>query len=453
MDEVLRSEAERIFNGIRKTLLNRSLYQKLKGGERREVQWLVPSIYLPDERAFMFLVDMERLPVKKEQLTDDPAVAKQISATLGGRPVAITNSRGVAVTVGRDVPERVERQKLPRRVDLDLDAVPEGDYMLPIGRAEAGPLWRPLAELDTVLVAGTRRQGKSMWLNAALAALLTTNGPERLQVALIDLKEVELQHWQAAPHLFGGEVAVDAAGADRILGQLLGELDRRRALFSQVGARELDTYNERAAAPLPAILLVADEVPDLALAGADRAIRSLVRIVQKGGAFGIHAVITAQRPDSTVITGLLKSNLGTRITFWLPSTDDYRIALNPPSGWQAPAGMTRAKGRLIARLYDGERVCQGYYLDDDALAAAVARVAGGQPGASVLAPAEADMVRWAIAENGGYLGRAEIAGSLGVSDWKAGRIGAEWEHRGWLEKDPAAGNKRRVTVALAEIAG
>ena len=446
----IQREARLAWLTMRYVLESRGLCQKTKDGIRH-IQYKGWE-YLDDIRAFMFIVDTARMPGVALEALDKPDVAKHLRAALEGRPVIFTNHRGFAITVGRDVPARTERRRLPVRVDLDLGGIPSGALMLPIGETASGPVWRSLHDLDTVLVAGTRRQGKSMWLNAALAALLTANTPDALQVALIDLKEVELRHWQAAPHLFGGIVATDAEDAMPLLGRLHGEYERRRALFSAAGiVRNLAAYNDRAAEPLPAILLIADEVPDLALGDAGEAIRLLTRIVQKGGAFGIYVILSAQRPDSSVIPGILKAQLATRITFWQPSANDYRVALQQPAGWRVPDGMERRPGRLIACLPGGEVVAQGYCLNDEVLEAVVARVCGGTTGVPLLAPVEAEMVAWAIRENDGYLGLADIQRELGLTAWKARRLAQKWEQRAWLVKDPDAKNKRRLTEELEEL--
>jgi DNA segregation ATPase FtsK/SpoIIIE-like protein len=395
-------------------------------------------------------VDTNRLP--RKVAIADLAGAKtthHLTAVVGKR-VGVLNTTGLTYYVLFQPPPL---RRLPRRIDLDLESRPGGGpYLLPIGEGQAGPVWRTLAQLDAVLVGGTRRLGKSTWLNAALAALLTAHGPDDLRVALVDPKEVELRQWAAVPHLVG-DVATDAAEAEALLGLVLGELETRRALFAQVGARNLEAYN-RHADPLPAILLVVDEVADLALeAGGPKAdvFKVLARLVGKGGAFGIHAILATQRPDAEAVAGILKANLATRLSFWLPSGIDYRLVLSPAPGQSLPQ-LPRLPGRMIARLSDGYHVLQGYHLDDDQVAAIARRLSGERPTpAAVLSQAEAELVLWAVEENAGYLSRENLAHGLGLTTWKAGQLGLEWERRGWLAKDPDAGNKRKVTVALLDL--
>lgn len=454
--EMLQAEASRAFAAVRQVLLNRGLVQKLKSGAVREVAWRA-VVWLDDCRAFAFVADIHRLPVPLEKIVDDK-VAHQISSALAGRPVRIVNNRGLAVLVGIDIPERPEHRRIPARIALDLDNRPKGRFLVPLGVGVTGPVWKPLAELDAILVGGTRRLGKSMWLNAMLAALMTAHTPEELRVVLIDPKEVELATWEHAPHLLG-PIATDGAEAEALLAQVHGELKRRKALLRAAGTVNLAEYNARQEDPdkrLPVILIVVDELSDLAImaGGAMSApLQILAAAVMKGGAFGIHAVLSLQRPDSESVAGFLKANLATRISFWFPSATDYRITLNPAGGEPLPSIGRRRPGRMIARLDDGYHVLQGYCLALESRRGIAAKIAAGDtnPGAAVLTRAERAMVRWAMEENDGYLAIADIGQRLEISDWKARQVAAEWEQSGWLAKDPDAANKRRVLVALAGL--
>jgi len=430
-----------------------------KGGELVQVGY--KSLALAETPTFgpvgLLEVDTQRLP-RKVVVSDLAAdrTTHHLAAVVGTR-VGVLNTTGLTYFLLLDPPPR---RRLPRRVDLDLENRPSGGpYLVPIGESQSGPVWRTLVQLDAALIGGTRRLGKSTWLNAALAALLTAHGPNDLQVALVDPKEVELRQWGAVPHLVGG-VATNAAEAEALLGLVLGEMETRRALFAQVGARNLEAYNRQATGAnvgsLPAILLVVDEVADLALeAGGPKAdvFKVLTRLVGKGGAFGIHAILATQRPDAEAVAGILKANLPTRLSFWLPSSVDYRLTLAPSPGQSLPT-LPRIPGRMLARLSDGYHVLQGYYLDDDQAAAIARRLNGDRPTpAAVLSQAEAELVTWAIEENAGYLSRENLAHGLELSDWKAGQLGADWERRGWLAKDPDASNKRRVTTVLLDLLG
>lgn len=399
-------------------------------------------------------VDTQRLPrrVSVGDLTHERTLHHLTAVT--GHPVRVLNTTGLTYAV---LLQPQPRRRLPAGVALaDAGDPPPGPYQVPVGLAENGPLWRSLPDLDVVLVAGTRGMGKSTWINVALAWLLATNGPEALRVAIIDPKEVELATWAGAPHLLG-PVATDAAEAEVLLGRVLGELDARRSLFARAGARNLADYNAKTGEALPLVLVVADELGDLAHAAGGAksgALATLARLIAKGRAFGVHAILATQRPDSDAVAGILKANIATRLAFWLPDAANYRIALNPPAGQRLPH-VARTPGRMLARLADGYQVLQAFHLPDADLERIAAEVAGGHRASIAPAPlgqAEIDLVRWALAENGGHLTAANIRAALGLSEWRAASLARDWQTRGWLEKDPLAANARRVTAELAELA-
>jgi energy-coupling factor transporter ATP-binding protein EcfA2 len=425
-----------------------------KDGSTVEVQF--SAIQVAETEAagtvLLLVVDTIRLPrrVSIPDLTNAKTI-QHLAAVVGHR-VRVLPGQGLTYAV---MLSNEPRQRLPARALLsDAGEPPPGAYVVPIGLGERGPVWRTLPDLDCILVAGQRGMGKSTLVNLSLAWLLSHNDASRLRVALVDPKEVELALRAGAPHNLG-PVARDTAEADRLLGQVLGEMDGRRSLFARAGVRSLAAYNSRADRPLPLVLVVADEVADLALeAGAKAgALATLARLVAKGRAFGIHAVLSTQRPDAEAVSGILKANVASRFAFWLPDSANYRIALNPGRGQQLPS-IPRVPGRCVARLADGYHVLQSFYLEDAELERLAADVAAGHqvildPGP--LGPAEVDLVRWAIKENDGGLGIENIQNGLGLSSWQARRLAEAWQARGWLEKRGPATLPRQITGSLVEL--
>lgn len=349
------------------------------------------------------------------------------------------------------------KQRLPERVALaDAGDPPPGEYQVPIGVGARGTVWQTLQEIDCALVAGTRRRGKSTFLNTALAWLLSRNTPDRLRVALVDPKRVELKMWQRAPHLIG-PVARTLEEAEQLLGQVLGELEGREMLFDRADALNLDDYNAHAAKPLPVILVVVDELGDLALQLKNTrtgALATLTRIVQLGGAFGIHAFLATQRPAADVVDGILKANVATRIAFSLPDSANFGIVLGPAAGQKLPR-IPDHKGRMIAKLAGGFQVLQGFYLPTDELKRIAADVAAGtRPDLlpRALGRGEMEMITWALEVNDGGLSIENIQQFMGLPAWQARKLAERWEARGWLSKDRARGNRRYVTGALTELA-
>jgi len=434
---------------VQRALTQLGYCYETKGGDLVQVGF--KSLTLSGEHYGLLEVDTTRLP-RRVTVPDlaHPKTLHHLTAVVG-RPVKRLNTSGLTYVLVLQPPRR---GRLPRRVDLDLDQRPAaGPYLVPIGAGRDGPIWRTLGQLDAVLIGGTRRLGKSTWINAALAALLSAHGPGDLQLALVDPKEVELTTWAEAPHLLG-PVATDAESAAGLLGRVWGELENRRALFAGTGARNLGRYNAQASQPLPAILLVIDELADLAIdAGGPKAelFKLISRLIGKGGAFGIYAILATQRPDAEAIAGLLKANLSTRLAFWLPSSLDYRLVLNPAPGQRLPQ-LEHHAGRLLARLPDlGYTVLQGFYLDDEQAAAIAQRVAGHPPEGAALDQQQARLIAWAVEDQAGYLTIETLAQGLGLKKWKAEQLAKNWERRGWLVKDASQGNKRRVTGALLDL--
>ena len=318
----IRDSLESIFRGVRHTLLNRGLYRTRKDSGVQEVAWK-RTILLKDLGVVAFEVDVGRLPIKIEQLLD-PEVAHQMQASLNGRRVKVTNSRGLVFGVKLEPEPPKPQVSLPRRVPLDLDARPVrqgagetlGATLIPIGQAASGPVWRSLLETGHILVGGESGSGKSTWLNAALAALLAAHTPQELQVALIDPKEVEFQAYQGVPHLFA-PLATEVNDASALTARLAAELDRRRALFTRAGVKSLARYNECAADPLPLILLIVDEVTDIALSAGLKSsfYTDLIRLASKGRAFGLAIVLATQNPKAEVLNTLIRGNMSTRISF------------------------------------------------------------------------------------------------------------------------------------------
>ena len=200
------------------------------------------------------------------------------------------------------------------------------------------------------------------------------------------------------------------------------------------------------------------EVADLVLlSGGTRSdmSRLLIRLVAKGGAFGLHAILATQRPDGEAIAGLLKANLATRITFWLPSGVDYRLALNTPAGVTIPR-ISRIPGRMVARLSDGLRVLQGYHVSDEEIAALATRLRGEK--FSPLSPLERELVTYALDCLDGEFNINILAeafqGRISRNALKA--LARRWERAGWLTERYAANQARRVTgelLALLEVGG
>jgi S-DNA-T family DNA segregation ATPase FtsK/SpoIIIE len=197
------------------------------------------------------------------------------------------------------------------------------------GQAIVGDLTR----MPHLLIAGATGQGKSVFVNVLIASLLFQCTPERLRLILIDPKRVELSGYNNLPHL-AVPVIVEPGHAAAALRWAVAEMDRRYKLLSAEGVRNLQGYNERAAAknarPLPFVVIVIDELADLMMVAAGEIEELVCRIAQLARAVGIHLVIATQSPRTDIITGLIKANIPSRIAFAVPSQIDSRVILDSP---------------------------------------------------------------------------------------------------------------------------
>ena len=203
---------------------------------------------------------------------------------------------------------------------------------LSLGRDVSGrPVVADLATMPHLLIAGTTGSGKSVCITALTACLVMNNTPDDLKLAMIDPKRVELMRFNGLPHLMGS-VETDI---ERILGVLrwaTSEMDYRYKLLEKARARNIDSYNHKMARQnkktLPKIVIMIDELADLMINAPDQTEHALVRLAQKARAIGIHLILATQRPSTDVVTGLIKANFPTRISFTVASSIDSRVILD-----------------------------------------------------------------------------------------------------------------------------
>jgi len=290
----------------------------------------------------------------------------RMEAPVPGRPyvgVEIPNKNSRLVTL-REVLESKEYQSAKAKSKLAIA----------LGKDVAGAVRvGDLARMPHLLIAGATGAGKSVAINAIIGSILTQASPDDVRFLMIDPKMVELNMYNGIPHLLS-PVVIEV---DKVVGLLkiaIAEMERRYRSFSQLGVRNLDGYRKLRAERLargdsslknlPAIVIIIDELADLMMAAPEEVEGLICRLAQLARATGIHLVIATQRPSVDVITGLIKANIPTRISFMVSSAVDSRTIIDM-------GGAERLLGRgdmlyLPAEAGKPERIQGAFVADDEA---------------------------------------------------------------------------------------
>jgi S-DNA-T family DNA segregation ATPase FtsK/SpoIIIE len=246
----------------------------------------------------------------------------RIEAPVPGRPVVGIEvpNQAKAVVALRGLLESEQFRRLRERGRLPLAL---GEHL----SKEA--VVADLAKMPHLLIAGATGSGKSVCINALIATLLMFHTPDTLRLLLVDPKRVEMTAYQDLPHLLA-PVVVDAERTVPALRLVLQEMDQRYRAFAEAGVRNIDGWNRLGGERprLPYIVVIIDELADLMMLAPDEVERSICRLAQLARATGIHLVVATQRPSVDVVTGLIKANIPTRISFMVTSQVDSRTILD-----------------------------------------------------------------------------------------------------------------------------
>ena len=219
-----------------------------------------------------------------------------------------------------------------------------------------------LAKMPHLLIAGATGAGKSVALNAIVSGLLMERSPAELRMLLIDPKRVELTPYNGVPHLLN-PVIVEVDEVVSMLKGVINEMMNRYRQMEEIGVRNIEAYNERNSdEPMPFLLVVVDELADLMMTAAADVEQSLCRLAQLGRATGIHLILATQRPSVDVVTGLIKANFPSRISFGVTSHTDSRTILDV-NGAEKLLG----KGDMLYLPRDAARPlrAQGVFISDE----------------------------------------------------------------------------------------
>ena len=322
-----------------------------------------------------------------------------------------------------------------------------------------------LTTLPHLLMAGATGSGKSVYLNTVIASLLYTRSPEDVRFIMIDPKMVELTLFEGIPHLLM-PVITDVRMASKALAWVVGEMERRYAMLSNLRCRDIRSYNERTTdradrERLPYLVVLIDELSDLMMVAAKDVEDSIIRLTQKARAVGIHVIMATQRPSVDVITALIKANCPARIAFQVAQRTDSRTILDA-NGAEALVG----RGDMLYKSpsASGLRRVQALLITEDEIERIVAEARRfGEPefvqlaldaderrdGDLLDADADEDMFdeAWAIVLESGKTSTSYIQRRLRIGYNRAARLIEMMEERGYL--GPAIGTRPREVLKKA----
>ncbi len=231
-------------------------------------------------------------------------------------------------TVGIELPNS-SRENVYLSEILDNSDFKKKEIKLPIalGKNISGkPIIGDLASMPHLLIAGTTGSGKSVCINTIILSLLYRHTPDKCKFILIDPKMLELSTYEGVPHLLC-PVITEAKKAASVLGWVVKEMESRYRLMTREGVRNIDGYNSKHKLPMPYIVVVVDEMSDLMLVAGKEIENYIQKLSQMARAAGIHIIMATQRPSVDVITGTIKANFPTRISFQVTSKIDSRTIL------------------------------------------------------------------------------------------------------------------------------
>jgi DNA segregation ATPase FtsK/SpoIIIE, S-DNA-T family len=327
-----------------------------------------------------------------------------------------------------------------------------------------------LAKQPHILIAGTTGSGKSGCVNALLSSILLRASPNEVRMVLVDPKQVELNHYEAIPHLLTPVVTSPRLAAN-VLQNLIREMEQRYTLMAPLRARNIVELNKirlkMDEQPLPYILCVIDELADLMMIAPHEVEDAIIRLAQKARAVGIHLVLATQRPSADVITGLIKANVPARIAFAVSSQVDSRVILD-----QNGAESLLGQGDMLFRPVEESRPkrVQGAFISEEEIEKLslhwrrqgepemqeelleAVESEGGEDGGDDLDPDSDDLLAEAIATvvQMGTASTSMLQRRLRVGYTRAGRLIDMMERRGVISGYEGS-KARQVLITEADL--
>ncbi len=403
---------------------------------------------------------------RKVSVSRIAALQHDLELALAAAPIRIETPVPGRPIVGIEVPnESVSVVALRGILESDAFKKKKSPLKIALGRDVSGaPMTADLGTMPHLLIAGATGSGKSVCINSIIACLLYDNSPDDLRLIMVDPKRVELVNFNGIPHLLG-PVVVNADEVVACLRWVVREMDNRFTLFAKHKVRNIDAYNEKMEESdgdntMPYIVVLIDELADLMLAAPDETEKLLTRLAQMARATGIHLVIATQRPSVDVVTGLIKANFPSRISFAVTSSVDSRVVLDTPG-----AEKLLGRGDMLYMASDSSKLLrlQGCFVSDDELARLVHfwrekaitdmrdivqeppwKAMGGngkEDGDEALIQQATELVRQFDRTSISFLQR-----KMGIGYPRAARLMDQLEERGIVGPDEGGGKSRPVLV-------
>ncbi len=302
------------------------------------------------------------------------SINKEIALALAAKDVRIEAPIPGKSTIGIEIPNQAVSAVKIKEILASKEMLSKtGGIQVALGKDIMGmPRCTDLTKMPHLLIAGSTGSGKSVCSNSIIASILMRYRPDEVKLVLVDPKQVELSNYNGVPHLLC-PVVTDPKKASATLQKICVEMDQRYHKFAEKGAKKIDDYNrmideENKLNPhdpkprMPYIVVIVDEMADLMIAARKEVEDSIMRITQLARAAGIHLIVATQRPSTDVITGVIKTNIPSRIAFAVASSIDSRTILDAGG-----AEKLLGKGDMLF-LPMGENTplrIQGCFISDD----------------------------------------------------------------------------------------
>ena len=321
-------EAPKVSRKVNEEEIDRKVHELLDKLGQFKITGEVMDIYSgPLVTTFEFKPAANVKVSKILNLQDDLAMALRaetirIQAPIPGRDV-----------IGIEIPnEHFDTIYLRDILESELFMTSKSPLTIALGKDIVGnPFVTDLKRLPHLLIAGTTGSGKSVGINAMILSLLYRNDPDSLKLMLIDPKMLEFSIYNDIPHLIT-PVITDAVKAIAALANMVGEMERRYKMMAESRTKNIDTYNEKAKKKgidtMPFIVVIIDELADLMMNGGKDVEYSIARLAQMARASGIHLIVATQRPSVDVVTGLIKANLPSRLSYRVGQRIDSKVILD-----------------------------------------------------------------------------------------------------------------------------